>query len=351
MRSFGGRPVVEVQINGKGPHPFILDTGAGGTILSQDLADELKLSVLGEGRVSSPGGKGLPSKTIRLDRVQMGGAAIVGLTAEAVNLERVFGAKGNPRGVLSTRHFDGFLVTLDYPQKQIIIRRGALPPADSAEIFAYDSRQRLPGIRILVAGREFDVDLDSGAPGGITLPTSAADKLPLAAAPVEVGRARTLDGEFPILRAKLKGKVQLGRYVVENPDLGFHDMPHSHGNIGFEILKRFAVTVDRENHRCRLEEQRPIENQSTQGPRRYGIRFLDLDKETLEVVSVDADSPAAKAGIRRGDLIIRLDDKPIKELSPSERLQVLRKSPLTLVIQRADKKLEVRMSLDPVGDR
>jgi hypothetical protein len=30
MELFGGRPVVSVHINGKGPFQFILDTGAGG---------------------------------------------------------------------------------------------------------------------------------------------------------------------------------------------------------------------------------------------------------------------------------------------------------------------------------
>jgi hypothetical protein len=31
MELFGGRAVVSVHINGKGPFQFILDTGAGGT--------------------------------------------------------------------------------------------------------------------------------------------------------------------------------------------------------------------------------------------------------------------------------------------------------------------------------
>jgi predicted aspartyl protease len=43
MLDIGGRPVVEVKINGKGPFPFILDTGAMFTVIDSSLSDELSL--------------------------------------------------------------------------------------------------------------------------------------------------------------------------------------------------------------------------------------------------------------------------------------------------------------------
>src|SRR4051794_5882279 len=43
MLDIGGRPVVEVKINGKGPFPFILDTGATDTVIDSDLNEELSL--------------------------------------------------------------------------------------------------------------------------------------------------------------------------------------------------------------------------------------------------------------------------------------------------------------------
>src|SRR5216684_4175785 len=43
MGDLGGRPIVEVSINGKGPYRFILDTGASVTVISDDLKDELAL--------------------------------------------------------------------------------------------------------------------------------------------------------------------------------------------------------------------------------------------------------------------------------------------------------------------
>ena len=41
MLDVGGRPMVEINIDGKGPFPFILDTGATATVIDTGLAAEL----------------------------------------------------------------------------------------------------------------------------------------------------------------------------------------------------------------------------------------------------------------------------------------------------------------------
>src|SRR4051794_33436943 len=43
MLDFGGRPVVEVMINGKGPYKFIFDTGASVNVLDTSVTAELGL--------------------------------------------------------------------------------------------------------------------------------------------------------------------------------------------------------------------------------------------------------------------------------------------------------------------
>src|SRR5262249_8912210 len=43
MLDFGGRPVIEVKINGKGPYQFIFDTGASFNVFDSSLAAELSL--------------------------------------------------------------------------------------------------------------------------------------------------------------------------------------------------------------------------------------------------------------------------------------------------------------------
>jgi hypothetical protein len=251
---FMRKPVVEVKINGKGPFRLYLDTGAQGSVLDERLADELQLPVVGEARVSSPGGKGLPGKRVRLDRVDVGDAVLSTVPAVAFSRSHLDAGKDTPRGVLSAGIFPGFLVTLDYPESRLQIRRGELPAADGQRVFAYDAKRPLPEIRLSVAGKEVSVHLDSGSPGGIMLPLELAKGLPLAAKPVEIGRGRRVDQEIIIWGAKLNGQVKLGKYVLENPDLHFQDIPKAPGHIGYDVLRRFAVTVDAKNHRLQLDQ-------------------------------------------------------------------------------------------------
>ena len=43
MQDMGGRPVVDLKINGKGPYRFVLDTGATATVIGEELSRELSL--------------------------------------------------------------------------------------------------------------------------------------------------------------------------------------------------------------------------------------------------------------------------------------------------------------------
>lgn len=253
----GGRPIVDVRVNGQGPFPFILDTGAEGTIVSDSLTEELKLEVLGDARVGSPGATRLAAgKYVRIGRIELGDLVLSGAGGVSVDLSpmsKVFGSPGAPRGVLSMKSWKGILVTLNYPAGQIELRHGELPAADDVQIFEFGAADRLPSVLLDVAGTQVRANLDSGAARGIMLPGSLASQLPLAAKPVEVESLRTVDGETPTLGAQLNGTVRLGRYVFENPDLNFTERAPI-GNLGYPILRRFAVTLDWKNHRVRLEE-------------------------------------------------------------------------------------------------
>jgi hypothetical protein len=342
LRWFGGSPIVDVTINGQGPYTFYFDTGAQGTVLGLDLAEELKLPVVGEGKVSSPGGQGIPSKEVRLD-LEIGGLKLHDLPAQAFDRSQLDRNPRAPKGVLSARVFPGYLVTLDYPRDQLLIRKGELPAPDAETIFACDPREPIIAIPMTVAGQNIDVFLDSGAAGGLGLPLSWADRLPLAGKPIEVGRGRRVDREVIIYGAKLQGQVKLGRYVLENPDLRFEEKSVARGIAGNKILRGFALTFDSQNHRVRLEGQ--FLTQTPARPPRYGIILHHLDQTPLDVASVVPDLPAARAGLQAGDRILHMNGKPVQELPASARAAALADSPLTLVVQRGDQTIELRLSL------
>ena len=76
---------------------------------------------------------------------------------------------------------------------------------------------------------------------------------------------------------------------------------------------------------------------------------VGMEDGFVKVVSPIDDTPAARAGMETGDLIIRLDDKPVKGLSLNEAVKLMRGKPgsdivLTVVRQGEDKPLRITIT-------
>lgn len=88
------------------------------------------------------------------------------------------------------------------------------------------------------------------------------------------------------------------------------DLPSSSaehdGTVGFQFLKNFNITVDYDRRRVWLENFTGKTGNEPEGD--LGISaFVDPDDKRCKIFRVAPDSPAAKAGIRRGDHILSLD--------------------------------------------
>jgi len=256
MLDFGGRPVVEVAINGKGPYRFILDTGARISLIDAELKKELQIP--DSGLPTAAAGPGPAPAVVSIDDLGMGEAHLRGLLAAVMPLGGFFKAENAPRGVLSASCFPGYRVIFDYPGKRIVLEKGELTGADSQTTFQYQADDSLPTVPIVVAGHDTHVHLDTGSAIGLVLPTKFLSVLPLASPPTEVGRAKTPGGEFPISTAPVKGEIKLGKYILVLPEVRFSDVspgsaPPS-GNIGYAVLKDFIVTLDSRNRRVKLAQ-------------------------------------------------------------------------------------------------
>jgi hypothetical protein len=249
-KTVGGRPTVEVEINGHGPFVMIVDTGATVTVVDPDLIAELHLPrALTDAIPASERGP------LRIDALTIGTAVLHGVTVGEVGLLSGLGPNP-PRGVLSAAAFPGHLVILDYPKATLRLERGALPPADNRQIFEYAPDERLPVVPVTVAGQPYRVHLDSGSPGALMLPTRDLTVVPLAGPAVDAGHARTVAGEFPISTAPFTGAAAIGEFPIALPTITFSDLrpglAPGIGNIGAQILHTFVVTFDSANRRIRF---------------------------------------------------------------------------------------------------
>jgi len=86
---------------------------------------------------------------------------------------------------------------------------------------------------------------------------------------------------------------------------------------------------------------------------RFGGLGIEVGMEDgfVKVISPIDDTPAKRAGIQTGDLIVRLDDTPVKGLTLSEAVKIMRGEPdseiiLTIVREGEDKPLKITIKRD-----
>ena len=107
-----GRPVVELTIAGEGPFRFILDSGAGVTVIDHALAGRFELKELGKTEIGSPLGGTVPATRLQLQDLRLGSNEFGPVEALDMDLAAVIGAGDSPVGVLATS--DGLTVPLPH---------------------------------------------------------------------------------------------------------------------------------------------------------------------------------------------------------------------------------------------
>lgn len=84
--------------------------------------------------------------------------------------------------------------------------------------------------------------------------------------------------------------------------------------LGMSLLRRFRVTMDFAKSRLILERSADYEEQVP--PSGWsGIERLELQSGTICIASIKSDSPAYRAGVRAGDVLLQVDTHPVKGLS------------------------------------
>ena len=152
-------PIVEVHVNGDGPHDFVLDTGSTVSIVSAALAGKLGIEGTRESEAFTPGGPA-PISTTTLDSLKLGEAVAESIAAAILDLEEVGSRMGvELGGIVGYNFLKNYRVTIDYPGKRLI-----LEPNDS---FAEPEEMVSTGISLgtLETFSEFVVrDVIAGSP-------------------------------------------------------------------------------------------------------------------------------------------------------------------------------------------
>src|SRR5207253_1039759 len=117
----GGQPLIllPVRVNGDGPFEFILDTGAGTSLLSSDLAKKLNIKIISTKEGQSAGGK-ISVSLAKIDSLALGAAKRDDVDVGIVDLNHIAKTIGTKiDGDVGYNFLKHFRITIDYHDCEI----------------------------------------------------------------------------------------------------------------------------------------------------------------------------------------------------------------------------------------
>ena len=253
MQFRGLMPVIEVKLNGQGPFFFAIDTGGGMQAdIDPAVATQLNLQPTGKVLIGDPSRQNdREMELTSIASLTFGGAEFRNVTA-LIRAQRITKDYPEVDGFLGFALFTEYLLTLDYPAMQVRLARGALPKANGADILPFEIENRIPVIEVTVGKLRMKAHVDSGNfVAGFILPEEVVEQLTLLSQPVTVGHARSVTNRIEIKQAQLKDTIRIGSFQYPEATIAFP--APSDTNVGFKILREFAITFDQKNKRMKLE--------------------------------------------------------------------------------------------------
>ena len=254
----GAQPLIllPVHVNDRGPFDFILDTGAGTSLLSSDLAKQLAVKVLGSKEGQSAGGK-VSVSLAKVDSLAVGETKLHDVDVGIVDLAQIgktIGAKID--GDLGYNFLKHFRVTINYrdfeirfddPKRVESLARGALT---EVPIRLANPAKPLILVDVHANGRgPFQFAIDTGTSTTAITP-ELAKQLGVETSPVGAG---TTGGAPVDFHAGSLQSFQLGGAKIDNMAVvvaDFFTMLNAaigaklDGIVGYNFLRNYKVVID-----------------------------------------------------------------------------------------------------------
>lgn len=262
-------PIAQLTANGKPGLNFIVDTGAGTTVLDKALFEELKLKSSGSVTARGEGGSAEAPRFSGLTLTGFGEAPIE-LPGIAIDLKAIGLALNRPlHGVLGYEFFKGRVVEIDYPAKRLRLHDSKVAAPDGAHVLDIAIDGGRPFVTTLVSapgGQDMEAKLliDSGASQALKFEAAFSERaaLPTLEGPrsssLGVGGARTM---VPTQVGRIRSGTWELRDVpavkVKHAAKSRPDESASDGLIGNGVLSRYRVIVDYDRNRFVLASPQP----------------------------------------------------------------------------------------------
>jgi predicted aspartyl protease len=257
----GAQPLIllPVNVNGEGPFQFILDTGAGTSLLSSDLAKQLGVKVIGSKEGQSAGGK-VSVLLARVDSLAVGETKLGDVDVGIVDLGQIGKTIGAQiEGDLGYNFLRHFRVTIDYRGSEI-----RLDDPNRVEHFGQVAQTEMP-IRLASPAKPlilidvyanghgpFQFALDTGTSTTAITPELARE---LAVESRPIGPVTTGGAQLEVKAGKLT-YFQVGGARLDNVAVivasFFEGLSNAvgvklDGIVGYNFLRNYKVVIDYPN--------------------------------------------------------------------------------------------------------
>ena len=257
--------LLPTRVNGAGPFDFILDTGAGTSLLSTELAQQLNIKVLGTKEGQSAGGK-VSVSLAKVESLALGQAKIEDVEVGIVDLGHIGKTIGTKiDGDVGYNFLKHFRVTIDYQTGEIRFddpkRTENFGKPSKAEIPMRLASPAKPLVLVDVYGNgrgPFQFAIDTGTSTTAISP-EAAQQLGIASSPI--GPLTTGGSQVNVTAGNLKsfqvGGARIDDLVVVVADF-FAMLSQAvgaklDGIVGYNFLRNFRVVMDYPSEKFRLE--------------------------------------------------------------------------------------------------
>jgi len=354
--------ILRARVNGRGPYEFVWDTGSAGVVLDSGLAGELGLATEKPEVVRGVGSDPVTISDVPDAVVTIGGVKAHARPARATNLDEILRPYAGQQvlGLIGNDLAERYVVELDYDAGRLRLHDPAgyeysgsgeiIPVRRRGWTFA-EATVVFPGGRVIRG--EFVVDTAAAATAAVFLnrPVVVRERILGLDQPMIDVMSAGISGPARFRLTRIE-KLRLGGLEIERPttalsldETGVLTSSEFTGILGAEILSRFKVIFDYARDRVILEKGRrfdePFEADMS------GLFFVAEGQgfDSLRVIEVVEDSPAAHAGLLVDDRIIAIDDKPVAGI-PSytlrQRLQVPDEV-VRLRVRRDERVFDVRL--------
>jgi predicted aspartyl protease len=352
---------LKAQVNKSRPLTFSVDTGAGIVgVITARTAESLGLKPRGKYRTGAVGGD-IQFSSLSGVSISLPGIELLNQKIAVLPFDNSSDDGPEVEGALGHDFLKQFVVEIDYAAGVInLYDPASYQYSGAGEIVPIEIVDSSPMMRVemttdqgrVVEGRFI---VDTGLSGTLVYHAAFVKRTHLLSGmkTIQAAVSDETGGEYrrSIGRAK---SLQFGRVVIEHPVVSFSiagdpgGESEMDGVIGTEIFRRFKLILDYTRRRIIFEPNAHLADPYEEDM--SGLALVPIgkgDAKLFKVQQVLANTPAAEAGLRAGDLITAIDGTPASGFTMNQlgKLFVQDGREVSFSLKRGRKPMETKLRL------